>query len=237
MDSNIPTNKKNKLPFGIKPLNSFQKRLSFYIVINLIIIIASIVFIQSISKKIINSSNMILAFKEKQTSVNVLMEYIAKLETNNKLVESDFNKYQDLLIELDDLSAIKKQIVDIGIKNKVDPFFNILTLNPSKEKEQMSYGFDLSMSGAFDKIIKTFKDINALPILITFDHINLKKNTPKQTERSFTSSTINNNSSTTTKTTIRRTTTTKANDIFEISVIGKIYLKETVKNEINESNQ
>lgn len=225
-----------QLPFGLKPLSSFQKKLSIYIVLNLVAIITASVFLSQIGEKIKRSSDMISAFKENQTGANVLMEYIAKLERDNRLVETDFNKYQALLSDIEDIPVIKKQIVDIGIKNKVDPLLNILTLNPSKEREQLSYGFVLSISGPFDRVIKTFKDINNLNILITFDQITFDKNLPKSIEKVLEETSIPKGEDvTTTKTTVKRTTTTKPTEIFKVSVIGKIYLKENIKTQNNET--
>jgi hypothetical protein len=240
---NLQKNKSN-LPFGIKPistkaLTSFQKSLTVYIILNLFVIIAGSIFISKISKKIESSSGLISAFKENQTGANALMEYIARLEKDNKLIEDDFTKYQSLLIDIEDIPAVKKQIVDIGIRNKVDPLLSILTLNPSKEREQVSYGFVLSISGSFDRIIKTFKDINNLKIFITFDQITFEKNLPKNVEKALEESSIpkTDGSTTTTKTTPKRTTTTKPTDVFKVSVIGKIYLKENLKTQNNELNK
>lgn len=233
---NGPT--KNQLPFGLKPLNSFQKKIIVYAIINFAILIAFFAFISQISNKIEIASNMISSYKAKQTNANILMEYIAKLEKDSRLVMGNFKKYEAMLVDLDDMPKIKKQITDIGLKNKVDPLLNILTLNPAKEQEQISYGFVLSMHGSFDNIIKTFQDINNLNMFITFDQITIEKNIPKNTERilnDLTTATTGSDTSTT-KTTIRRTTTTKPTDIFKVSVIGKIYLKDNAKIENYESN-
>ncbi|MFA5230410.1 MAG: hypothetical protein WC422_03260 [Candidatus Paceibacterota bacterium] len=229
---------KNQLIFGIKPPTSFQKKIIFYTVINLILLIVFFSLISQISFKIQNSSDLISSYKTRQTNANILMEYIAKLEKDSRLVMADFKKYEDRLVDLDDMSNIKKQITDIGLKNKVDPLLNILTLNPAKDQEQISYGFVLSMNGAFDKVIKTFQDINALNIFITFDQITIEKNIPKNTERILNDMTTvtTDQSSSTTKTTIRRTTTTKPTDIFKVSVIGKIYLKDNLKDDNHESS-
>lgn len=229
---------KNQLSFGLKPLSSFQKKIIIYATINLAILIAFFTFISQISNKIEIASNLISSFKAKQTNANILMEYIAKLEKDSRLVMEDFAKYEVMLVDLDDIPKIKKQMVDIGLKNKVDPLLNILTINPAKEQEQMSYGFVLSMNGSFDNIIKTFQDINNLKIFITFDQITIEKNIPKSTERMLNDMTTVSTgaNSSTTKTTIRRTTTTKPTDMFKVSVIGKIYLKDNIKADSNEPN-
>ena len=227
-------NTKSNLPFGIKPLTSFQKRLYIFIFLNILIIISSFIFISKTSDQIRKTTDLIVASKDNQVNANTLMEYIAKLEKESKLVEEDFSKYDALLVDLDNLPNIKKQIVNIGIKNKVDPLLNILTLNPAKEKEPISYGYVLSMNGAFNNIIKTFKDINELKILITFDQVTFEKNIPKSTTKTTVALT---DDSTTTKSTIKRTTTTKPTDIFKVSIIGKIYLKENLKTQNNESTK
>jgi hypothetical protein len=238
MDEENKNQNTKQLPFGMKPPTPFQKKLSIYIILNLIVIIVGSTYISQISGKIKKSSDMISAFKENQTGANILMEYIAKLEKDSRLVETDFQKYQSLLLDIEDIPSIKKQIVDIGIKNKVDPLLNILTLNPSKEKEQLSYGFVLSISGPFDRVIKTFKDINSLDILITFDQITFDKNLPKNIEKALEEISLPKGEDvTTTKTTVRRTTTTKPTEIFKVSVIGKLYLKESLKAQNNENKQ
>ncbi len=229
---------KNQLPFGIKSLTAFQKKIIFYIIINLTILISFFLLISQFSSKIQKSSELISAYKAKQTNANILMEYIAKLEKDSRLVLDDFEKYEAKLVDLDDMPNVKKQITDIGLKNKVDPLLNILTLNPAKDQEQISYGFVLSLNGAFDKIIKTFQDINNLNIFITFDQITIEKNIPKNTEAILNdmATVADDQSSSTTKTTIRRTTTTKPTDIFKVSVIGKIYLKDNLKDDNHETN-
>lgn len=228
---------KKQLPFGLKPPTSFQKTMVFYITLNLIVLITFLSLMSKISFKIQSSSDIIASYKARQTNANVLMEYIAKLEKDSRLVMEDFKQYENRLVDLDDMPKVKKQITDIGLINRVDPLLNILTLNPAKDQEQISYGFVLSMSGPFEKIIKTFQDINALNIFITFDQITIEKNIPKNTERMFndmTTVTTNPNSSTTI--TIRRTTTTKPTDIFKVSVIGKIYLKDNLKDDSHGTN-
>ncbi|MDD4784022.1 MAG: type 4a pilus biogenesis protein PilO [Candidatus Pacebacteria bacterium] len=236
MTPNSPT--KKPMPFGLKPLTSFQKKIIIYVLINLILLIAFYVFISQMSSKIEIASDVISSYKAKQTNANVLMEYITKLEKDSKLVMDNFKKYEAKLVDLDDMPNVKKQIVDIGLKYKVDPLLNILTLNPAKEQEQISYGFVLSMNGSFDNIIKTFQAINNLNIFITFDQITIEKNIPKSTERILNDMTTvtTDTSSSTTKTTIRRTTTTKPTDVFKVSVIGKIYLKDNIKTDNHAQN-
>ncbi|MDD3156233.1 MAG: hypothetical protein PHP14_02290 [Candidatus Pacebacteria bacterium] len=226
-----------KLPFGIKPFTPFQKKLSIYIVVNLIVLIIGLTFISQFAKEIQITTGMISDFKKNQVGVNVLMEYIAKLERDSKAVKEDFSKYQGLLSDIEDIPTIKKQITNIGAKNRVDPLLNILTLNPAKENESTSYGFVLSLAGRFDNIIKTFKDINALDILITFDQITFEKNLPKNVEKELEQITADGEVIPTTKAVTRYSSTSQSGDIFKVSVIGKIYLKENIKNQENETKQ
>lgn len=224
-----------KLPLGIKPLTPFQKKLSVYIIVNLIVVIVGLTFISRFAKEIQTTSGMISDFKKNQVSANVLMEYIAKLERDSRTIKEDFSKYQGLLSDIEDIPMIKKEIVNIGTKNKVDPLLNILTLNPAKENESTSYGFVLSLAGRFDNIIKTFKAINDLNILITFDQITFEKNLPKNVEKELGQITSNEETIPTTKAITRYSSTSQSSDIFKVSVIGKIYLKESIKNQENET--
>ena len=233
------TNKKTPL-FGIKSLSSFYKKLTIYIILNLIIVICGGVYISKFSNKIKDSSLLIITFKDNQANANILMEYIAKLEKESRLAETDFELYKNRLVDFKDLSKVKKQITDIGLRNKVDPLLSMLTLNTAKDKEQVSYGFTLSMTGSFDKIIKTIKDINALPIFLTFDQVTFEKNVPKAIAEVLEENLENNNansSSTTKPKVIKKVATTKPTDIFKVSIWGRIYLKENLNLNQNESKK
>ncbi len=229
-NKNIITIKK-AAPFGIKPITPFQRNLTIYIVINLLILIISNIYVSKFSKQIESSGTLISTFKDNQASANTLMEYIAKLEKENRLVESDFELYKNRLVDFKDLSKVKKQIVDIGLRNKVDPLLSMLTLNSAKDKEQASYGFTLSMSGSFDRIIKTVKEINSLPIFVTFDQVTFEKNIPKAVAEVLEENleNVNSGSTSTTKAKIvKKVATTKPTDIFKVNVWGRIYLKENL---------
>ena len=232
MDQTPITPPKKTSIFGISSLTSFQRNLIIYIVLNLIILIGGGIYVSKFSKNIESSSTMISTFKNNQSGANILMEYIAKLENESHLVEKDFELYKNRLVDFKDLSKVKKQITDICLKNKVDPLLSMLTLNPAKEREQVSYGFTLSMSGSFDRIIKTIKEINALPIFITFDQITLEKNIPKviaeALEENLISSSNNSSVSTTKAQIIKKVATTKPTNVFKVNVWGKIYLKENL---------
>jgi len=232
----IDTNKKSTFS-NLKSLSSFYKKLTFYIIINLLIIIFGSIYVFQFSKKIQDSSSLITTFKDNQANANILMEYIAKLEKESRLVEADFELYKNRLVDFKDLSKVKKQITDIGLRNKVDPLLSMLTLNTAKDKEQVSYGFTLSLTGSFDKIIKTIKEINSLPIFLTFDQITFEKNIPKAIAEVLEENLENNNantSSTTKPRIIKKVATTKPTDIFKVSVWGKIYLKENLNLNQNE---
>jgi len=232
----IDTNKKSTFS-NLKSLSSFYKKLTFYIIINLLIIIFGSIYVFQFSKKIQDSSSLITTFKDNQANANILMEYIAKLEKESRLVEADFELYKNRLVDFKDLSKVKKQITDIGLRNKVDPLLSMLTLNTAKDKEQVSYGFTLSLTGSFDRIIKTIKEINSLPIFLTFDQITFEKNIPKAIAEVLEENLENNNantSSTTKPRIIKKVATTKPTDIFKVSVWGKIYLKENLNLNQNE---
>ncbi len=234
-EEQLTQSNEKQLPFGIKPFTPFQKKLSIYIVVNLVVIIVGLTFISQFAKDIQMTSGMISDFKKNQVSANILMEYIAQLERDSRSIKDDFSKYQGLLSDIEDIPTIKKQITNIGAKNKVDPLLNILTLNPAKENESTSYGFVLSLAGKFDNIIKTFKSINDLDILITFDQITFEKNLPKNVEKELEQIGTSGENIATTKATTRYSSTSQASDIFKVSVIGKIYLKESVKTQENET--
>jgi hypothetical protein len=224
--------------FGIKPLTPFQKNLTIYIILNLIILIGGNIYISKFSKKIADSSLSIVTFKDNQSNANTLMEYIAKLEKENRSVEPNFEIYKSRLVDFKDLSKVKKQILDICLKNKVDPLLNMLTLNLAKEKEQASYGFTITLSGPFDRIIKTVKEINSLPIFIGIDQVTFEKNVPKAVaevlEENLMGNTTNDPTNTTKPKTVKKVTTTKPTDVFKVNIWGRIYLKENLNINQNE---
>ncbi len=240
MANEILTSPKKTPPFGIKPLTPFSRNLTIYIIINLIVFIGGGIYVSKFSRKIEESSTLISTFKKNQSNANILMEYIAKLEKDSRAVENDFNLYKSRLVDFKDLPKIKKQITDICLKNKVDPLLSMLTLNTAKDKEQASYGFTLAMSGPFDRIIKSVKEINALPIYMNFDQVTFEKNVPKAIAEVLEENLANSSevsSSTTKAKIVKKVATTKPTDIFKVNFWGRIYLKENLNLNQDESKK
>lgn len=204
-------------------LTSFQKRLIILLSINVIIFLASWIFISKQSGQIIFSSQNIAKFRENQSNINSLMEYIAKMERDIKEIEEDFSKYQNLLVDKRELTDVRKKINDIFLKHKLDPMFSFVTENSPKDKEPGSYGFNLILTGTIDKSLQAIKEVKDLKILMTFDQVIIEKVLP----RSVVLPDLDDIGKSNPNTTVPSATIPKTNN-YKITIPGKIYLKEAI---------
>ncbi len=151
------------------------------------------------------------------------MEHIAKLERESKEIGSDFERYQNLLVDKRDLADVRKKINDIFLKKKLDPMFSFVTENSPKDKEPGSYGFNLVVTGQLSKVLESIQEIKSLKILITFDQVVIAKVLPK----SVSLPELDNISRDTATTTVPRIVIPKT-DLYKATIQGKIYLKEAI---------
>lgn len=210
-------------------LTSFQKKFIAMLTISVVVVLVAFIFINKEASKILSISESINKFRENQSDINNLMEYIAKMERQSKEVGNDHLKYQELLTDKRDLADVRKNINNIFLKKKLDPMFSFVTENSPKEKEPGSYGFSLVVTGQIDKILEAVQEIKNLKILISFDQVIINKVLPK----SVAVPEIDNISRESPDATIPKVVIPKT-DIYKVTINGKIYLKEPIIEAKNE---
>lgn len=210
-------------------LTSFQKKFIAMLTVSIVVVLVAFIFINKEASKILSISESINKFRENQSDINNLMEYIAKMERQSKEVGNDHLKYQELLTDKRDLADVRKNINNIFLKKKLDPMFSFVTENSPKEKEPGSYGFSLVVTGQIDKILEAVQEIKNLKILISFDQVIINKVLPK----SVAVPEIDNISRESPDATIPKVVIPKT-DIYKVTINGKIYLKEPIIEAKNE---
>ena len=224
-----PTDNQQTKPKNSINLNSFQKKFIAMLSVSILALVVSFIFINKESAKILSITQSINKFRENQSDINNLMEYIAKMERQSKEVGNDHLKYQELLTDKRDLADVRKNINSIFLKKKLDPLFSFVTENSPKEKEPGSYGFNLVVTGQLDKILQAVQEVKNLKILITFDQVVINKVLPK----SVAIPEIDNISREYPVATIPKVVIPKT-DIYKVTIPGKIYLKESIIEAKNE---
>lgn len=231
------TNKKSK-----KPLSVFKKKLIIYISINLIVILIFCIFYYQYSKIIISEVSAVTDKKKSQADVNLLADYISRLEKDYKQVLEEFGPYLDLLPAKDDLLDFKDSVVSIAKKYKLDPAFSFGVENSATEKEPKSYGFTLIISGTTANLLSFWSDFAKLKYIVRIEQIlidyeDVQSRTSSESLGSgnvSVSTTIKpmslgeelmakRKSTTTTKK--KTTTTTKITDRYKMNILGKVYIK------------
>lgn len=227
----MPTPKDNSSPKSQISINltSFQKKFIAMLTVSIVVVLVAFIFINKEASKILSISESINKFRENQSDINNLMEYIAKMERQSKEVGNDHLKYQELLTDKRDLADVRKNINNIFLKKKLDPMFSFVTENSPKEKEPGSYGFSLVVTGQIDKILEAVQEIKNLKILISFDQVIINKVLPK----SVAVPEIDNISRESPDATIPKVVIPKT-DIYKVTINGKIYLKEPIIEAKNE---
>ncbi len=227
----MPTPKDNLSPKSQISINltSFQKKFIAMLTVSIVVVLVAFIFINKEASKILSISESINKFRENQSDINNLMEYIAKMERQSKEVGNDHLKYQELLTDKRDLADVRKNINNIFLKKKLDPMFSFVTENSPKEKEPGSYGFSLVVTGQIDKILEAVQEIKNLKILISFDQVIINKVLPK----SVAVPEIDNISRESPDATIPKVVIPKT-DIYKVTINGKIYLKEPIIEAKNE---
>lgn len=227
----MPTPKDNLSPKSQISINltSFQKKFIAMLTVSIVVVLVAFIFINKEASKILSISESINKFRENQSDINNLMEYIAKMERQSKEVGNDHLKYQELLTDKRDLADVRKNINNIFLKKKLDPMFSFVTENSPKEKEPGSYGFSLVVTGQIDKILQAVQEIKNLKILISFDQVIINKVLPK----SVAVPEIDNISRESPDATIPKVVIPKT-DIYKVTINGKIYLKEPIIEAKNE---
>lgn len=227
----MPTPKDNLSPKSQTSINltSFQKKFIAMLTVSIVVVLVAFIFINKEASKILSISESINKFRENQSDINNLMEYIAKMERQSKEVGNDHLKYQELLTDKRDLADVRKNINNIFLKKKLDPMFSFVTENSPKEKEPGSYGFSLVVTGQIDKILEAVQEIKNLKILISFDQVIINKVLPK----SVAVPEIDNISRESPDATIPKVVIPKT-DIYKVTINGKIYLKEPIIEAKNE---
>ncbi len=211
---------KKKTSFNLSP---YHKRLIAVLGINIMVIIGLWVFVDGQSHQINKTSQSIIIFREKQSDVNNLLEYIARLERELKEIGTDFDDYQNLLVDKRDLAEVRQQINSIFLRYKLDPMFNFVTENSPRGKEPSSYSFNLILTGSFNNIFSAIKEVRDLNILITFDQVIIEKVLP----RSVVLPDLEDVGREGTRTTVPNTVIPKS-DNYKVTVPGKIYLKGSI---------